>query len=339
MNLPDLREATRLQHVENQLWPGVRLHVVTGKGGTGKTTVAGALALALAAGGHRVLLVEVEGRQGLAQLFDVPPLPYAETRIAVTAGGGEVVAQAIDPEQAVLEYLQMFYNIKRGGTALRKIGAIDFATTIAPGLRDVLLTGKTGEQVRRRVKGSHVWDAVVMDAPPTGRITRFLNVNEEVGSLARIGPIKNQADSVMRVMRSTETAVHLVTLLEEMPVQETIDGLAELQAVGLPVGSVFVNMQTTEELSDEALGSSDPVPQELIRAGLIAAGITHSKAALVQALGQEAKDHATRVQLERRERARLEALEIPLVNLPLLAGMDLGGLFELAETITEQVQK
>ena len=61
----------------------MRLHVVTGKGGTGKTTVAGALALALASGGKRVLLMEVEGRQGIAQLFDVPPLPYEERKIAV----------------------------------------------------------------------------------------------------------------------------------------------------------------------------------------------------------------------------------------------------------------
>ena len=38
----------------------VRLHVVTGKGGTGKTTVAAALALALAADGRQVLLVETE---------------------------------------------------------------------------------------------------------------------------------------------------------------------------------------------------------------------------------------------------------------------------------------
>ncbi len=323
-----------------ELWPGVRLHVVTGKGGTGKTTVAGALALALASGGRRILLLEVEGRQGIAQLFDVPPLPYTETRIAVGRDGGSVVAQAIDPEAAVLEYLQMFYNIKRGGTALKKIGAIDFATTIAPGLRDVLLTGKTGEQVRRRDKNNHlVWDAVVMDAPPTGRITRFLNVNTEVGSLTRVGPIKNQADSVMRVMQSPETAVHMVTLLEEMPVQETIEGAVDLAATGLPVGSVFVNMLQTEELSIEALASSDPVDSAEIREGLVAAGIPERKRGLVQALHQEAVDHAIRVHLQRREQERLEATGLPLIDLPDLPTIDLGALYHLAETIHRQAPR
>ncbi len=143
-------------------WSGVRLHVVTGKGGTGKTTVAGALALALAgrsagrrratgpARTPRVLLVEVEGRQGIAQLFDAPPLPYEERRVAVAPGGGEVWALAIDPEQALLEYLDMFYKLGAAAKALRRFGAIDFATTVAPGIRDVLLTGKTCEAVRRR---------------------------------------------------------------------------------------------------------------------------------------------------------------------------------------------
>ena len=323
-----------------ELWPGVRLHVVTGKGGTGKTTVAGALALALASGGRRILLLEVEGRQGIAQLFDVPPLPYTETRIAVGRDGGSVVAQAIDPEAAVLEYLQMFYNIKRGGTALKKIGAIDFATTIAPGLRDVLLTGKTGEQVRRRDKNNHlVRDAVVMDAPPTGRITRFLNVNTEVGSLTRVGPIKNQADSVMRVMQSPETAVHMVTLLEEMPVQETIEGAVDLAATGLPVGSVFVNMLQSEELSDEALASADPVDSAEIREGLVAAGIPERKRGLVQALHQEAVDHAIRVHLQRRERERLEATGLPLIDLPDLPTIDLGALYHLAEEIDRQAPR
>src|SRR6266480_2439148 len=100
-------------------WDGVRLHIVTGKGGTGKTTAAAALALALAAEGRSVLLVEVEERQGIAQLFETEALPYEERKIASTSGGGEVYALAIDAELAMLDYLDMFYKLGRAGRALK----------------------------------------------------------------------------------------------------------------------------------------------------------------------------------------------------------------------------
>src|SRR6187551_3009112 len=212
-------------------WPAVQLHIVTGKGGTGKSTVAAALALALASRGKTVLLCEVEARQGVAQLFDVPPLPYEE-RLLVRpqAGSGEVYALAIDPESALLEYLDMYYRLGRAGKALDRFGVIEFATTIAPGVRDVLLTGKVYEAANRnrRNKGARHYDAIVLDAPPTGRIAQFLNVNTELAGLAKVGPIKAQADTVMTLFQSPQTAVHLVTVLEEMPVQETTDGIADL---------------------------------------------------------------------------------------------------------------
>src|SRR6516164_6142043 len=176
-------------------WDGVRLHVVTGKGGTGKTTVAAALALALAHAGRKVLLIEAEGRQGIARLFDRPPLPYEERKIAIGPGeaddgrdpGGDVYALAVDPEGALLDYLQMFYNMRSAGKALTRLGLVDFATTIAPGLSDVLVTGKATESARRRAPGGYVYDSVVLDAPPTGRIGRFLNVSAEVSGLAKVG--------------------------------------------------------------------------------------------------------------------------------------------------------
>ena len=111
----------------------VRLHVVTGKGGTGKTTVAAALALGLSRQGKRVLLVEVEGRQGISQTFDVPPLGTEEVRIVTHAGGGELWGLSVDAKAALLEYLQTFYKLGRAGGALERMGVIDFATTIAPG--------------------------------------------------------------------------------------------------------------------------------------------------------------------------------------------------------------
>ncbi|MEU6034368.1 MULTISPECIES: ArsA-related P-loop ATPase [Actinomadura] len=321
-------------------WDGVRLHVVTGKGGTGKTTVAGALALALAAGGRKVLLVEVEGRQGIAQLFDCAPLPYEERRVAVAPDGGDVYALAIDTEEALIEYLEMFYNLKRAGKAMTRLGVVDFVTAIAPGLRDVILTGKTSEAVRRRdSSGAFVYDAVVMDAPPTGRITKFLNVNEEVSGLAKVGPIRNHADTVMRVVRSPETVVHFVTLLEEMPVQEAMDGVAELRRVGLPVGGVIVNMEHPPMLDEEALAAAGKgeLETDAVVRGLKAAGLEHDAEAIAAVLAAEAGEHARRTALQRREKERLQTLDRPRYVLPLLSdGMDLAGLYDLAQALRDQ---
>ncbi|MDX6318465.1 MAG: hypothetical protein QOD35_1865 [Nocardioidaceae bacterium] len=315
----------------------VRLHIVTGKGGTGKTTVAAALALALASGGDRVLLCEVEGRQGIASLFDVAPLPYEERRVAVGPGGGEVVALAIDVEAALLEYLDMFYRLGRAGKALDRFGVIDFATTIAPGVRDVLLTGKVYEATRRHDHGEPAYDAVVLDAPPTGRIGHFLNVNEEVAGIAKVGPIRKQADSIMRLLRSDLSQVHFVTSLEEMPVQETLDSMAELGRLGLPMGSIIVNMARQPELSPADLEAAcrGDLDAAAIEIGLKEAGVRADES-VVAGLMLLGREHAERVALEAEQRILLDSAGQPVVTLPYLAdGMDLGGLYDLAEELCE----
>ena len=136
----------------------------------------------------------------------------------------------------------MFYNLGIAGRAMRRIGAVEFATTIAPGLRDVLLTGKIKEIVTRGEKGKQpVYDAIVVDSPPTGRIARFLDVTKAVSDLAKGGPVHSQAEGVVKMLHSDQTAIHLVTLLEALPMQETLEAIDELQELGLPIGSVIVN--------------------------------------------------------------------------------------------------
>lgn len=328
-----------------QSWPGARLHVVTGKGGTGKTTVAAALAVALAAHGQRVLLAEVEGRQGISQTLDVAPLAPVERRVLSTARGGEVIGLAVDAKAALLEYLQIFYRLGRAGGALERVGAIDFATTIAPGVRDVLLIGKVFEANRRPLdpadkhrRGPRMYDAVVLDAPPTGRVVHFLSVNAEVAGLAKVGPIRSQADSITRLLTSSQTVVHLVTLLEEMPVQETLDAIDELAKGGFRVGAVVVNQVRDQVLPDWAV---EELLDERVDTAALATPLARSGLRLdptaVAGLLAEARGHAERVALEAEQLALVEDTGRPVLLLPYLSdGVDSTAVAELAEILTDQ---
>lgn len=300
--------------------------------------MAGALAMSLAKAGSKVLLCEVEGRQGFAQLFETEPLPYEERLMACSEDGGEVYVLAIDPEAALLEYLQMYYRLGRVGRLLDKFGIIDFATTIAPGVRDVLLTGKVYEAARRRVGGARsdfVYDAVVVDAPPTGRIGRFLGVNDDVAGLAKVGPIKSQSESIMTMMRAPQTSVHLVTILEEMPVQETLDGIRELEGDGIKVGSVIVNMVRPPLLSAETMAAmeSGDLDEAAVSAVLDSVSLP---AGAASGLLEGGRAHIERQELQNEQHNVLESSGARLLTLPRIAGgVDVAALGELAPFLKE----
>ncbi|WP_374101118.1 ArsA-related P-loop ATPase [Antrihabitans sp. YC2-6] len=324
-------------------WPSkaekARLHFVSGKGGTGKSTIAAALALALAAGGRRVLLVEVEGRQGIAQLFDVPPLPPTETKIATADRGGEVYALPIETEHAFLEYLDMFYNLGFAGRAMKRFGAIEFVTTLAPGLKDVILTGKIKECVIRvDDTGQRVYDEIVVDAPPTGRIATFLDVTKAMAELAKGGPVASQSEGVVKLLHSPDTVIHLVTLLEALPVQETADAVADLKEAELTVGTVIVNRAHKGILAKEirAKAAKGDIDADAVRSGLESAGINLPDKDF-DGLLLETVEHSATLQGQDESAAQLDGVDVARLHVPALPdGVDLGGLYEIAAILSEQ---
>ncbi|NUS73401.1 MAG: ArsA family ATPase [Corynebacteriales bacterium] len=294
--------------------PPIRWHIVTGKGGVGKTTVASALALALADAGKKVLLAEIEGRQALARVLDTAPLGYGEEKILIGKTGGAVHGIAVDAETALIDYLEIFYSMGKAARGLRRLGAIDFATTIAPGVRDVLLIGKITEALRRRDNaGEYIYDAVVLDAPPTGRVARVLGAAHEVAQLVKIGPLKRHGELVTSMLADPSTALHLVTLLEDMPVRETIESVPELRSLGIAFGSVIGNRTSPVPLPAGRITQVD------IARALDAAGLPTSRTMLAS-LAEQTRGHRQRQDNETEHRASLETLGLPYVELPQLFG-------------------
>jgi anion-transporting ArsA/GET3 family ATPase len=297
-----------------ELLDRARLLVVTGKGGTGKTTVAAALAMAAALRGRRALVVEVEGRQGLARLFGRRSLDHREARVAERVAG-----LAVDPEASLREYLGR-YGFASLARLLTWARLTHFITAAAPGLGDVLLVGKVWEAATRAQGG---YDLVVLDAPPTGRMVPFLRAPETVAELARVGPIRHQAERVRELLDDPErTGVVLACLPEELPVAETLEGVASLRAAGLAVASVVANRVTDDRLGGRAgrLAALAKAPAPLLAAARRAGAELDGPG--IGVLLAEARDRQRQVARERRLLKELRAGvgDLPVVELPFLAG-------------------
>jgi hypothetical protein len=178
-----------------------------------------------------------------------------------------------------------------------------------------------------------------MDAPPTGRIGRFLNVTSEVSDLARVGPIRGHADTVQKVIRSPETVVHFVTVLEEMPVQETLDGIAELKALGgIRAGGIIVNMTRPLALPPGRLqaAAEGDLDQAQLAFGLKSAGLEDGPG-LAAALAAELSEQAKTALGQDMQRQRLIATGQPCYQLPWIRDrIDLAALYRLAWALREQ---
>ena len=214
--------------------------MVAGKGGVGKSTMVAALARMAASAGLSVLIVELEGKPGIATAFGRrDQLGYEESLLAAPTGpgAGAVRGRRITPDDALLEYLSD-HGLHRVSKRLLSAGVLDVVSTAIPGIRDVLVLGKV-----KGLERDGVADLILVDAPATGHAVTFLTSAGGLLRIARSGPVHTQAAEVDELLRdAARCRVVLVTLAEEMPVSETVQAAYQLEdRAGLRLGPVIVN--------------------------------------------------------------------------------------------------
>jgi anion-transporting ArsA/GET3 family ATPase len=291
-----------------------RLVVVAGKGGVGKTTVTAALASSAAGAGRRVLVIEVEGKSGLAGLLGGQrELGYEEVVLASGRGAdgtGEIRARTITPARALSDYFED-HGMRRLSQRLGRTGVLDIVATAAPGIDDILVLGKV-KQLERLGKD----DVILLDAPAAGHAITFLQSANGLLDAVNVGPINTQARDVVDMLSDpARTQVVLVTLPEETPVNELVDTAFALEdRVGVSLGPVVVNGLYPDvdgldaDPADAAVATGTSVaPEEL------------------DALAAAASFRRDRIELQRDQLARLaDRLPLPIVRLPFLFTAELG---------------
>ncbi len=288
-----------------------RLVIVAGKGGVGKTTVSAALARMASRAGLSVLVVEIEGKAGLAAAFGKPPLAYEEQVLHKGGGGeGEVRARTLTPDRALLEYLDE-HGLRRISRRLTRSGAVDVVATAAPGIKDIVLLGKVKQLEQQR----HA-DLIVLDAPAAGHAVTFLLSARTLLDTVSVGPIRAQAEEVLALLTDpARSQVLLVTLPEETPVNEVVETAFALEdRVGIDLGPVVVNGLYPP------LDGLDADPE---------AAAVEARVALApgdaEALRAAARFRMARQRLQEEQLARLaEALPLPQLHVPALFTAEIG---------------
>jgi len=167
----------------------MRTILYTGKGGVGKTSVAAATALKATRAGKRVLVMSTDPAHSLSDAFDeeVGPEPkeMATGLFAQEMDHGRMIEEHWAEIQ---EYMTTFFEWQ--GT--NSLAAEELATL--PGMDELF-----GLLMVRRHHDAGLYDALIVDAAPTGETLRLLSLPDQMSwYVEKIFPIQRRAAKVIR---------------------------------------------------------------------------------------------------------------------------------------------
>jgi Anion-transporting ATPase len=297
-----------------------RLLIVTGKGGVGKSSVAAALGLWAARRGKRALVCEVNAQERVAPLLGAPP---AGPAIREALPG--LFTVNVTPDEAMREYGLLVLKYRTIYEAVFENRVVKYFLRVVPSLAELVMLGKILHEARAEDRGARRWDLVVMDAPATGHAVQLLRTPAALLEALPPGPLRRDAQWMRDLLVDpAATALALVTLPEEMPVNEAIDLDEQVRSLlGIPRGALFVNA-----VPEPRFGGAE-------RAGL--EGLAAEPAPLGPA-ARAARLLALRAEQAERQVARLRgAIDLPATVLPLLAAerWDRAAVERLSEAIEQ----
>lgn len=225
----------------------LRFLFITGKGGVGKTTVAGALGLALAARGKRVLIAMCNSRERLSSILATPPIGHSIQNVSKN-----LWAVNIDPEVAMHEYGQLVLKVRALTRAVFDNRYTKAFFRAVPGLTEWSILGKAWYHTTEIEGGAPRFDIVLLDAPATGHGLDMLRVPKVILDVVPPGVLRRDAEEAWAMFQDPVRAgVIVVTLPEEMPTTETIELSSSIQnELGLPLHQLVVNAVLPPMFSD-----------------------------------------------------------------------------------------
>ena len=230
-----------------------RLLIVTGKGGTGKTTVAAALGMLAARQDLDTVVIEVGDTSLLPRLL-------CKDHESLKGDGGRSPVQVaphlftlrIVPEVALTEYLELQFKVRRIVRLVVRNQGFRRLLDAAPGWRALITLGKLWHLQSQMDSGRPRWPLLIVDGPATGHGLSFLSVPNVVMETVRIGPLRRHTDWVQELLKdASRTLVLAVTLPEELPVSETLELCERIRELGMTLGPVIANaVEPAPDLTD-----------------------------------------------------------------------------------------